>query len=242
MNKIVIAGLALLIVTGMLLSGCTTLQQKETSLSIVGTSDIKVMPDLVVIYYDIQSNASTASAAGDANARISNALKNALIGLGFIETDIQTHSYSINPDYIYDYKTGQQIPNGYKATQQIKLEFPTKNTDLIGKSIDAGINAGATIDYINFELSPSVQANSKTEALKEATADSHVKAEAVASELGRSIGRIDSVSTSDISFYPVRMYDMITASNAPVAKVEATNIQPSSQDVTAQVTVVYILT
>ena len=240
----VAAGIIILLAAGLVLAGCTASEQasNETQLSVTGVSQIKAVPDLVGIYYDIQTNGSTASDASKSAIKISNALTNALTKLGFNNTDIQTQSYSVNPDYIYDYKTGEQISNGYKAVQQIKLEFSTQNTSLISDAIDAGISSGVTIDSINFELSPAKQENYKTLALSEATADAKGKATAIASQLGRSLGRIDSISTSDINFYPVRVYGGITPANAPVAIGETTNIQPASQDVNAQVTIVYILT
>lgn len=220
-------------------------QPPESVLSANGMSQIKAYPDLVVIYYNIDTNGSTAAIAGNKNAKISSDLTTALLKIGFGGDDIQTESYSLNPDYIYDYRTGKQTQVGFRAVHQVKLEVSIAHSvprlTPIGDAIDAGINSGANINYINFELSIEKQNQYKTEALSMATADARSKAEAVASGLGRKIGRVSSVSTSDFNYMPWRAYDAITPSNAPVAKVEATNIQPSSQDVTAQVSVVYVI-
>jgi uncharacterized protein YggE len=246
MNKFsyISAGIILLLGAGLLVAGCTESKPpaNETQLTVTGMSQIKVVPDLVAIYYDIQANETTALNASKSAAKIANALTDALTRLGFNKTDIQTQSYSVNPDYIYDYKTGQQISNGYRARQQIKLEFSTQNTSLISDAVDAGISSGANIDYINFELSPTKQEEYKTQALKEATANAKAKATAIASQLDRTLGRIDSISASDINFYPVPVYGGITSANAPAAEGEIMNIQPSSQDVNAQVNIVFIIT
>jgi hypothetical protein len=238
------AGVIILLAAGLVLAVFNESKpaSNETQLSVTGVSQIKAVPDLVGIYYNIQTNGTTTSDASKSATKISNALTNALTQLGFNNTDIQTQSYSVNPDYIYNYETGQQISNGYTAMQQIEMEFSSQNTSLISDAIDAGISSGATIDTINFELSPAKQEDYKTQALSEATADAKRKATAIASQLDRSLGRIDSISTSDINFYPVPVYGGITSANAPAAKGEITNIQPASQDVNAQVTIVYILT
>jgi len=242
-TKIVIVIVSLIAVTALIAVSLSLLVEKppEATVNANGISQIKAMPDLVGIYYNIETNGSTAAIAGEKNAKISDDLITALVKLGFERKEIQTQSYSVNPDYIYDYSIGKQTQIGYKATHQIKLEFSTQNTHLIGDAIDAGINVGATINNINFELSITKQNVYKIEALKQATEDAKLKAEAIATGLGKSLGRVVSVSSSDFNYYPWKMYDAITSMNAAVAKAETTSIQPSDQEVTAQVSVVYAI-
>lgn len=216
------------------------IKSPESEISTIGVSQIKATPDIVGIYYGVETNGTSAADAGGKNSEIANDLIDALVGLGFARTAIQTESYSVMPDYIYDY-SGRQTQIGFKAVNQMKLQFPTSDTRLIGDAIDAGINAGANINYINFELSITKQNEYKTEALRNATEDARVKAEAMASGFGKSLGRIKTVSSSDFNYYPWRMYDAITPMNAPEAKAEVTSIQPSDETITAQVSVVYVL-
>lgn len=212
---------------------------KEVTVSTTGVSQIKATPDIVGVYYSIETNGTTADIAGDKNAEITDALITALLKLGFERKDIETQGYSVNPEYVYDYHRGTQTMVGYRASHQIILRFPTANRQLIGDAIDAGIDSGAMITYINFELSIVKQNEYKTEALKQATEDARLKAQAMATGAGKNLGRLISISSSEFNYYPYRMYDAITPANAPVAKMETTNIQPSTQEVNAQVTVVF---
>jgi uncharacterized protein YggE len=214
---------------------------QEVPVSATGVSQIKATPDLIGVYYSIETNGTTAAIAGEKNAKISDDLITALLKLGFERKDIETQGYSVNPEYVYDYRHGTQEFVGYRASHQIIIKFPTTNTHLIGDAIDAGINSGATITYINFELSITKQNEYKTEALKQATEDARLKAQAMAIGSGKTLGRLISISSSEFNYYPYRMYDTITSANAPVAKMEATSIQPSTQEVTAQVSVTFAL-
>jgi uncharacterized protein YggE len=207
------------------------------TISSTGQSQIKAIPDLVSVYFSIQTNGSTSKEAGDKNAEISDALITALIKLGFERKEITTENYNIYPDYIWE--NGRQRERGFQATHSIKVEFSTSETSKIGDTIDAGIEAGALISYINFELSLEKQNEYKAIALKQATEDARVKATAIASGLGKKLGGIYSVSSSDFNYYPWRMYDAVSAGNVAEAKAATTSIQPGEQDVNAQVTVSY---
>lgn len=206
------------------------------TISSSGSSQISVMPDRVGVYFNIETQGETSKEAKDKNAEISDNLITALIKQGFDRDEIQTQSYNIYPEY--DYRVNQKLI-GYKAINSIKLEFSTQDSDKIGEVIDAGVNAGASISYINFELSLEKQNEYKALALEQATLDAKTKAEAIASGLGKSLGRIVSVSDSSFDYYPWRMYDMVSSSNAAEAKEAVTSIQPGNQDINARVSVVY---
>ena len=113
---------------------------------------------------------------------------------------------------------------------------------MIGDTIDAGVNAGAGISYINFELSQDLQNRYKAEALKKATYDARVKAEGIASGLRKSLGKVVSVSSSEFKYYPWEVYrnaDM--AVGAEQAKQATTSIAPGEQEISGQVSVVFAL-
>ena len=109
--------------------------------------------------------------------------------------------------------------------------------------IDAGVDAGASIGYINFELSQEKQNEYKAQALKQAAEDAKIKAESIAEGLGKSIGSIYSISSSDFDYYPWRIYEATASSEAGVAEAKqaATDIQPGEKDITARVSVVFKL-
>ena len=123
------------------------------------------------------------------------------------------------------------------ATNSVKLEIPANETGKVSASVDAGINAGAGVSYISFELNSDSQNRYKAQALKAASQDATTKAQAVADGLGKRLGSLVSVSVDSYNYMPW----MASASGASSADIQkaAPNIQPSSQDVTASVTAVF---
>jgi uncharacterized protein len=209
------------------------------TIAVNGEGIKKVMPDLVSIYFNIETKGDTSKEADDANSVVSNKLTDYVMALGFKEEDLGTESYNIYPDY--DYTTGKN--RGYRAVHTLKISFSSSKKDKITSVIDAGTNAGAGISYINFELSPELTQQYKSEAIKAASEDAKVKAESIASGFSKNLGRLVSVSLDSFNYYPFRVYDS-TASSAPSAesaKTAVAGITPSQQDVTAYVKAVYKL-
>lgn len=203
-----------------------------------GVSEIKAMPDLVTVYFNVQTNGSTSQDANDKNAKIVDDVITSIIKLGFERKDITTQNFNIYPDYEWTDNGRQQ--KGYVATHELKVELSVDEINKAGSVIDAGADAGALISYVNFELSQTKQNEYKAQALTAATQDARIKAEAIAKGLGKNVGDIVSVSTSDWGYRPWMLYEsaMPTAAGA---KEAVTSIQPGEQSVTASVTVVYKL-
>ncbi len=207
------------------------------TLSSQGSAQVKAVPDLVTVYFNIQTTGETAKEAKDKNSEIADKAVTNLVKAGFERKDIVTENFNVYPEY--SWQNGESRIKGYAATHSLKIQIKTENKDMIGKSIDAGVDAGANIGYINFELSQEKQNGYKAEALKLATEDARIKAEAIASGLGKKLGRIVSVSDSSFDYYPWRVYDAVPSAGAEEAKTAATNIQPGEQEINARVSVVY---
>ena len=217
-------------------------QYTGQTISVEGNSVIKVIPDLVTIYFNVETNGTTAKQAKDANSLVFDNLLTALVKQGFDRADIQTQSFSIYEDIRWE--NNRQKSYGYKASNQIKVELTTNQADKIGDVIDAGVNAGASLSYINFELSSDKQNEYKAQALKEAGQDAKTKAEAIAEGLDKKLGSLVSISTSDYRYSPWNVYTSNAGGmmvDVAMAKQATTNIQPGTQDVSAQISVVYKL-
>lgn len=202
-----------------------------------GNSQIKVTPDLVTVYFTAETSGETAKEAKDKNAEIVDSLITELVKQGFERKDIQTQSFNIYPHQVWE--NNKYVQKGYKAVHQIKVELSTARTDKIGEVIDAGVDSGATINYINFELSQSKQNEYKAQALKQATEDAKTKAEAIALGAEKKLGKLVSISSNEFYYQPWRLYDAVAGASAESAKQAVTNIQPGTQDVTASVSAVY---
>lgn len=208
------------------------------TINVNGVSEVKAMPDRVAIYFNVQTEGETSKEANDKNAEIVDNAITSLVRLGFERKEITTENFNIYAKYSWN--KGKREIIGYQVSHTLKVEFSTEKVDKIGEAIDAGVDVGTGISYINFELSQEKQNKYKTEALEKATEDARIKAEGIASGLGKKIGRVVSVSSSEFSYYPWRLYEE-SGGGVAMAKEAVTNIQPGEQDITGRVSVVYAL-
>jgi len=206
------------------------------TISSTGTATIEVLPDFVVVYFNVETTGVNASQASDRNAEIVERMKNSLLVLGIGENEIKTQSFSVYPDY--DYRYANPIITGYRATHSLKVEIPVAEKGKIGSVIDAGVGAGAGISYINYELNEENQKKYKVEAIKEATEDARTKAEALAEGSGSRLGSLVSVSSSEFGYVPWLAASEDAVKSSTGAEI-ATQITPSEQEITAMVTAVF---
>ena len=229
---LIIAILALVVFNPVQSSGKTVTQ--------TGTSSIKVMPDLVTVYFNIETKGNTSSEATKANNEIYEDLIEEIIMAGFDEEDVKTQSFNVYPYTYWDEKERKSKTEGYTANHYLWVELSSEEMDEVSSVIDAGVEAGAGISYINFELSQEKQNEYKAEAMRLAAEDAKIKAKATASGFGKDIGRLVSVSTNEFNYYPWRAYSSSgMAEDAIYAKSEATSITPSEQEITASVSAVF---
>lgn len=234
-----------IIVTGVLLTvliaiiGINSIINPSKTINSYGEAQITTMPDLVAVYFNIKTSGSDMSEVQSENNKITNDLKLNLIALGFEESDIQTQNFFVGPRYIY--KNGERTQEGYEATHSIRVEFSSDEFSKIGSVIDAGVDAGAAINYINFELSQEKQNDMKADAIQLAAEDARIKAQALAEGVGSELGNLVSVSNSNFGYSPWVVYSAREDSTNEDAKFATTNINPSEQEIYASVTAVFKL-
>jgi len=234
---LIIAG-TLILLTVLVFAGYSLLKAPSNTVNVNGISEVKTLPDIVAVYLNIETNGSTATIAKDKNAEISEKVSNALINIGIEEEKIATQNYNIYENF--DWTDGERKSIGFKASNQLRIELNSSKMNLAGSVIDAGVDAGATISYINFELSQEKINIYKAQALEQATQDAKIKADAIAKGLGKKVGRIVSVSSQDFGYRPWPLFAESTGGVAD-AKEAVTDIQPGEQSVSASVSVTYKL-
>lgn len=209
------------------------------TVSVQGQATVKAMPDLITVYLNVQTKDKEAKVAKDKNSEISDAVITELVKLGFERKEIVTESFNLYPEYDWSY--GNQKIIGYVASNQLKVQLSTEKKDKVGDVIDAGVDAGATISYINFELSPEKQNQYKAESLRLATEDARIKAEGMASGLGKKLGKLVSISDRSFDYSPWQIYRAGASGVGDVmeAKEATTNIQPGEQTINANVQTVF---
>ncbi len=210
----------------------------SNTIQVSGQSTVEVAPDLITVYFNVDTKGSTSKAAEDANSAIVNVLKSSIIALGFQESDLKTENYNIYPEY--DYDNGKKL-TGYRAIHSLKIQVSAEQKDKVSDIIDAGTNAGAGISYINFELSPALEQQKKTDAIKAASDDAKIKAEAIAQGFNKNLGRLVSVSLNEFNYQPWPIYASSGTGGVAEAKSAVTSITPSDREVSAYVTAIYKL-
>ena len=207
----------------------------ERVIDVTGNSQFTVQPDKAVVYVQVLTKAETADAAKNMNAETSSKVLAALDAIGIAKTDVETENYNIYQDCEWT-QDGQKC-KGFAASNNIKVS--SKDFNNVGKIVDAAVDNGGLISYINFELSTEKSNEYKAQALKLASEDAKTKADAVASGQGKKAGKLVSISASDYGYAPYPLYARAEGGIASDVKQAVTSIQPKSLDISASVTARY---
>jgi uncharacterized protein YggE len=116
------------------------LLQRAGYVQAVGNATLSVKPDQALIQLAVVTTAVTASDASNQNATQVNAVLAALAGILGPNANIQTLSYSLNPNYNFP-PNAPQVLTGYTAQNTVQVTLT--DLSLIGKVIDTGISSGA---------------------------------------------------------------------------------------------------
>ena len=238
-TSIIVAGIVIVAILAFVALNQIAPSQSNT-ISVNGQATVDATPDLVTVYFNVETKDADMDDARDENAEIVEDLKVALIMLGLEKKQIETQSFSVNP--YYNWNSGSRTQNGYIAQHSIRVELPVEQSDLVNDIIDAGVDAGAAISYINFELSQELQNALKAEAMKLAAQDAKIKAESVAEGFEKKLGKLISTSVDDFGYRPWGIFEASAGgADMEIAKAATTDIQPSEQKISARVTAVYKL-
>ncbi len=114
---IFVTAVALLALVLSACGGPTTITQQAQpivrSLSVTGSGQANLVPDIAYIYLGVHTEKPTASDAMAENNTQTQAMIDALTKFGIAKKDIQTTNFSIYPTDQYDKQTGQ--PTGQKV-------------------------------------------------------------------------------------------------------------------------------
>ena len=230
--------LGIIVLTGFTYTTFSVFLPSTNTITGNGEATVEAIPNLVTIYFNVETEGDTSQEATEENAEIVDDLIVNVLKLGFERKDITTSNFNVYPNYKWEDRNREE--DGYKATHRIRIEMSTDYTSKIGQVIDAGVEAGAGISYINFELSQEKQNEYKAEAIKLAAEDAKIKAEALAKGLDKKLGKLISVSDSHFGYSPWRIYGAEGASlGVAEAKSATTNIQPGEQKISASVRAVF---
>lgn len=157
------------------------------SISVSGSSAIRVQPDRVVVLFSVETFASTPSASQAQNARQSRAVIRAIRAQDIAERYIATANFSIHPRY-NDYD--RNVISGYGAqnTIAVTLHDVEKLESVLVAALEAGANA---VDGIDFSVTNLREL--RDQAREKAVQAALEKAVAMAEDAGMATGSVTNI-------------------------------------------------
>lgn len=157
----------------------------QCKMKVDGKGSIKVKPDTAIILLGVTTEDMQLKSAQEQNSIKVNEIINSLVKLGISSDNVETQSYTINPQY--DYIEGKQVFRGYNVTHILKTTV--QDMDKIGEVIDKAVSSGAnTVNDINFIVSePSIFYQ---QALTAAIDDALIKAKTIARRLNVIVSQV----------------------------------------------------
>ncbi|NPE26682.1 SIMPL domain-containing protein [Methanococcoides sp. SA1] len=228
---------ALIVVTWLIVNTLSGFSPSET-ITVEGVSSVSVVPDEISVYFSAETLEDSADLAKDKNAVIVANVKTALIDAGFERDDFETSNFNVREEF--DWSEDGRDSLGFKATHSIIVRMSSEDEGMIGVAVDAAVDNGALLSYVNFELSQDLENEYKALAMKSAAEDARVKGEAVADGLGARLGKVVSTSSSDFGYRPWLAYSEVAMDGASMKGEEvATNIQVGEQEISSRISVTY---
>lgn len=204
-------------------------------ITVTGSGTVSGTPDALKLAMGVQVTRPTVAEALDGANAAAAKVQTALKQHGVADKDLQTSGVSIQPQYNYD--NNKQTLNGYLVSENVTATLRDLRT--AGATISAAASAGgdaSRVDSVTLDLTDS---SSLVSAAREAAfKQSKDKATQYARVAGVSLGDVVSISETTTTTPPLGA----GANKMPMDSAAAPSpvpIQPGSQDVVVEVTVVF---
>jgi uncharacterized protein len=209
--------------------------QQHPTITVTGTGRASVRPDLADLRLGVTITAPTVESARSATSSTLAAVIARLKAAGIEDRDLQTSIVSVSPQYDYSREGAPPRLAGYTFSNLVAAVI--RDVERVGEAIDAALTAGATnVDRIDFRAAD--QSAAKAEAREAAVADARAKAETYAAAAGVAIAGVAAIVESGT---PIPYPGPFAERMAFAAKDASTPIEPGTNEVTATVTIAYLL-
>jgi uncharacterized protein len=176
----------------------TQAPQTEPIVTMSGEGIVKAAPDQAWLTLATESRSKNPKEAQQQNAAAMSTVQQRLTSAGIPKDAMRTLSYDLQLES--DWVNGRQVPRGYVARNliEVRLDDITRVGEVINVAVTGGINAvqGVRFDLKNREAL-------ERDALKRATANARLRAEAAAAGAGRTIDRVIRIEEPVARPYPV---------------------------------------
>lgn len=196
------------------------------SLSVSAEATVEVPPDRAQLDVGVLTEATDSATAARENARLAEAVLQAVRGVLGPKSDVRTVGYALSPSYEYPKEGGRPKIVGYVASNTVRATID--DLSRIGPLIDAASRAGANqIQRIQFMLKD--EDGARERALREAATKARARAAALAAALNVRIVRV--LSAVESAPVPRPMHDVMIAQ----AREAATPIEAGTIEIQATV-------
>ncbi|MFV8353428.1 SIMPL domain-containing protein [Flavobacterium sp. XS2P14] len=202
-------------------------------INVSGEGKVKVIPDQATITVTVETKGNNAKDVKKQNDEKIDAVLKFIKKMNVAPADYKTQRVSLNPQYDYEKKK-----HNYNATQTIEilLRDLSKYDELMEGLVDQGINR---IDAVTFQSSKLAQYQS--EARKLAMKEAKMKAEDYVSVLGQKVGRAMTISDNSQTYYPQPVYAAMKSMESNDTAQPRETLAAGEINITANVTVSFIL-
>jgi len=220
----------------MALSG--PLAAQDRTITVTGTGEISVEPDMATVIVAVQTEAEDAATALDGASVATTAVLDRLAAIGVVTNDIRSGAIRLNPRYNQSVlSSGTQI-SGYQALNSIEVEV--RDLARLGALMSAVVGEGANrLDGVRFGLQDPQAATD--EARRRAVAEALRLADLYAGAAGIAVGDILALSEGHSGgYFPLmaEARDMQMATTSPDFDVP---VAPGKIDLQASVSVVFAI-
>lgn len=196
-----------------------------------------VSPDIAEASFSVVSQGKNPDELSSVNnAKMSAVIQN-LKSQGIDAKDIKTSGYNLSPNYQYDESTRRNYISGYTLTQTVlvKIRDLSKAAKIVGGVTPLGVNQIGGISF-TIEDPEKFLEEARAEAFKKA----QEKANKMAGENGARLGQVLNISEYQ-NGGPIPYLNERAAFGALSVSASAPTIEPGTQEVKVQVSVMYEL-
>lgn len=217
-------------------------KKPENTMSVSAEGKVKAVPDLATVNLGVITQGPTAPQVQEDNTKKINKIIDYVKKQGISKDDISTSQFNIYPQY--DYTGGRNNIIGYQLNQTItvKIKGVDKSTETLGKILQGSISEGANEIY-GVSLSFDDPDELRQQAREKAIIKSKEKAKELAEVAGLKLGKVVSVSETVGAYPPIPIYADYGgrggAGGVGLESAAAPNVEPGSQDVIENMTVVF---
>jgi uncharacterized protein len=209
------------------------------TITVLGTATVTSVPDEAVVTLTVESDGADPAAAMNANSTAVNKVMERLKTEGVEDSAIETTNVTVYPNRQYNQQTGEETLVGYRAQNSVNVTL--KDAETVSKVISAAVEAGVN-NFSGPVWRLRDDSTAVAEALKQAVVNARSKAEVLAGAQGVKVGDVIMMNEDSVQTPVVPVYSEAYGLGAgDAARVAATPISAASLDVTATVTVTYVL-